>query len=280
MTRPSQLFCVISAAILCLALASCATTEHKQPVASVTNTKAVAASEPAALQNDGASKQKALAILHEALARCDTLKGYEILFHRQERRGLLPKLGAWEKIKVYYRKNPDSIKMVWLDPESEYESCLYVQGTNDDRVTVLPRKGFLGLPAAPMSVPPQMAVTMGKSLRPITEFGLAMMVHRTLTRLDAAERSGGAKVTYEGIAVVDPIGVKAHHIVILYPPGFGQSAKQDIYIDAQSGYPVGVTLWLPSGELHGTYLYEQPTLVVPSDEVFTSGLKEAAAPGQ
>jgi hypothetical protein len=207
-------------------------------------------------------------LMREVLARCEALPGYEIVFHRQERRGLFAKLADWEDIKVCYRRQPSSIKMAWLNPDSEYAEAVYIEGANDGKVTVLARKGLFGLPASPVSVAPELAVQMGKSLRPISDFGLAAMLRRTLRRIEQADQSGGATVTYEGQVPVEKLGTRAHHVVVCYPPGFGQTARQDLYINVETGYPDGTYLWLPSGDLMAAYLYEKPAVAVPSDDVF------------
>lgn len=262
----------VSAVLAASLLAGCTAGAKRSNIGSPEATNAHAATTaPACCSQSLATVppcNEAIAILQAALTRCDTLEGYEIVFHRQERRGLLNKLSDWEDMKVCYRKQPRAIKMTWLDPQSEYQECIYVEGVNDGKVTVLPRKGLFGLPATPLSVPPEMAVTMGKALRPITEFGLASLLRHTLDRMEEAKSAGGATVTYEGTADVEKIGAKAQHVVICYPPGFGRSGKQDIYIDAETGYPAGSYQWLPNGDLLAAYLYEKPTLTVPKDDIF------------
>ncbi len=243
-------------------LAGCtAGMKHGQPDADIS----AAATRAAASQ---AAATKAISLIKDAYARSQSLQGYEIIFHRRERRGLLDRLSDWENIKVFYRKQPTSIKMTWLDPQSEYKDCVYVAGVNDDKVTVMPRKGLFGMAPAALSVAPEMAVTFGKSLRPITEFGLAFMVRRTLERIEEAKRDGGAKVTYAGITRLEKTGIKAHHIVVIYPAGFGQSGKQDLYIDAQTGYPAGSYLWRDNGQLLAAYLYEKPKTEMPAESLF------------
>ncbi len=199
-------------------------------------------------------------LMRDSLARCEALGGYEIVFHRQERRGLLAKLGDWEDIRVCFRKQPRSVKMAWVNPESEYVEAAYVEGVNDGKVTVLARKGLFGLPASPISVPPEMAVQMGKSLRPISDFGLAAMVRRTLVQVEEAGKLGGASVTYEGEVTLEGSRSRAHHVAIRYPEGLSATARQDLYINVETGYPVGVRLWQANGDLRAVYLYETPAV--------------------
>jgi hypothetical protein len=247
--------------LLLAALSGCST-GHKQANANPPQ-QAVASTQPAR-----PAAIDPMRLMQESLARCETLSGYEIVFHRQERRGLLGNLAEWEDIQVRYRKQPNSIKMVWLNADSEYAESVYVDGVNEGKVTVLPRKGLFGLPASPISVPPEMAVTMGKSLRPISDFGLAAILRRTLARIEEARQCGGATVTYEGVASVERLGTRAHHVVVCYPPGFPPTARQDLYINVETGYPDGTYLWLSSGDLRAAYLYEKPVVAIQADEMF------------
>jgi hypothetical protein len=218
-------------------------------------------------------------LMREAMARCEVLPGYEIVFHRQERRGLLARLAEWEDIKVCYRRQPSSIKMAWLNPDSEYAEALYIEGANDGKVTVLARKGLFGLPASPISVAPELAVQMGKSLRPISDFGLAAMLRGTLSRIEEARQSGGATVTYEGVVPLEKLGSRAHHIRIRYPEGFGQAPRQDLYINVETGYPDGTYLWLPNDDLMAAYLYEKPVIAVQNDDAFLLARTKAVVKG-
>ena len=192
----------------------------------------------------------------------------------------MQKLSGWEDLRVYYRRRPHAIKMTWLNEDSEYREIVYIEGVDDGKVTAVPREGLLGLPPAPIKVPPDEAVKWGKSLRPITDFGLAAMVRRTLAQVEKALEAGGAKVSYQGQVTVDRLGTRAHHVAIVYPDGLSRTAKQDLYIDVETGYPCGACLWLANGESLATYLYEKPTLVVPASEMFVvSSGKELAKKG-
>jgi len=209
-----------------------------------------------------------LTYLERVLARCESLNAYEVVFHRRERRGLFNQLSEWERMKVYFRAKPLAVKMVWLDEGSEYAEAVYREDANDGKVLVLPRRGLFGLPPRVGAYPPVEAVRWGKSLRPITHFGLASMMRRTLEKIREARSRGGAVVLYRGRARLSRTGRVVHHFEIKYPKGFTRAARQDLYIDAETSLPAGTELWLPDGNLLAAYFYEPPVVRNLPDEVF------------
>lgn len=206
-------------------------------------------------------------ILQDSLARCKSLDGYEILFHVRERTGIWGKMSEWARIQVYYRRDPQAIKMVWLEGQS-YSEALYVDGRNDNRLIVMPKRGMLGLPPKPVSIAPQTAVTMGKTLRPITDFGLAELIRVSLREIERAASVGGAQVTYGGMDAPPDLPDRGHRVTITWPEGFADAARQDIYISPQTGYPVAAYFWEPDGDLLAAYLYGEPHPPAPPMSVF------------
>ncbi len=202
-------------------------------------------------------------LLQQTLHRCQALKGYTIIFYRRERRGALDKLSMWEHIRVDYRKDPKAIKMTWLNRDSEYAQALYIEGRHANKMEVLPRHGFLGLPAHPLWVDPRQAVAFGKSLRPITDFGLAESIDLTLTKIRQADHVGIAHIRYAGQANPPDLDEPAEHIAIVYPKDFGPASRQDLYISRKTGYPVAVYLWQDDNKLLAAYLYGPPQTPAP-----------------
>lgn len=210
-------------------------------------------------------------ILRKALDRCDALDGYRIRFSLRERRGLFHTLSRWEHLQVDYRKDPTAIKMVWLDPHSEYARVLYVQGRNNGEMEVLPRHGFLGFSPHPIWTDPSTPVDMGKSFWPITDFGLAKLLRITLQEVQRARQDGQVSVTYAGQSSPPDLNEPSDHIVIRYPPGFGRAARQDLYISRRTGYPVAVYFREADNQLVAAYLYGPPELPAPPMSEFRLG---------
>lgn len=207
-------------------------------------------------------------LLEQSLARCDALGGYEVMFYARERTGRFGGLSEWHQIKAYFRKSPAAIKWVWLNSDSEYTQAIYTQGINHDKVMLLPRHGFFGMSPHPIAIAPQTAVTLGKTLWPITDFGMANLIRLTLGKIQQADRLGGAKIIYAGMDAPPDMQEAATHIIILYPKGLAEANRQDIYINEQTGYPVASYLWKPGGDLLAAYLYGEPQSPAPPAGVF------------
>src|SRR5262249_40365988 len=129
---------------------------------------------------------------------------------------------------------------------------------------------------------PQDAVTFQKARNPITDFGLARMVERTLKRLAHAETLGGAKLEYVGVEPAGKSNRPAHRFSMHFPPADPFPNKDmDFYVDVETGLPSGVYMRLPNGKLDAMYLYEDvDTKVALSDADFeiNSPLTASRAP--
>ncbi len=207
-----------------------------------------------------------IAFLQAVESRAAALRQYRVTFVRQERLGVVPSLQPVERMTTWFRAEPFSVKFEWQGDDSEFREAAWVDGQHDGKVLLLRRHGLLGFKPGIERHDPQAAVTFGKSRNPITDFGLYRMIHRTLLRIDGAKRFGGADVRYVGTSELE--GVQAHHFEIAYPKEDEfPNKRQDLYIEAASGLPVGVYLWLPNGDLDAMYLYlERQALDAPLDE--------------
>lgn len=211
-----------------------------------------------------------IAYLREAESRAAKLTEYCATFVRQERLGLIPALAREERIASSFKTDPVSVKFAWENPSSEFREALYVAGQDNGRVALLRRKGLLGLRPSIERYDPGLAVTFGKSRNSITDFGLYRMIHRTLRRYANAAQHGGATIRYIGLAVVE--GIPVNHFELTYPKDDPfPNKRQDLYIDAASGLPLGTRLWLPNNQLDALYYYLDvrvpPTPL--ADDVFT-----------
>lgn len=197
-----------------------------------------------------------IAYLRQLGERCQRLSQYRVTFHRQERLGLIPRLGPVEKIRAAFRQSPFSVKFEWDDPERDYFESVYVQGENDDKLIVRERHGMFKLPPQVRAVNVMDPVKWGKSRNPVTDFGFGRLMARTLKMFDDPEIAPSIKVRYEGLVQLDLIDRSVHHLRIDRPATRTvRYTRQDFYIDTETLLPAGTDLWLPSGELEAKYRY-------------------------
>ncbi len=200
--------------------------------------------------------------LRELAQRCNAIPRYRLIFYRQERLGLISKqLTGMEKIQATFRHDPFSVKFVWLSEDPDYWESFFVKGANDDKLVARERKGFSIFPAQVRRVNITDPVKWGRSLNPVTDFGLARLSERTLMPFDDPAVAPKMTVRYEGVARLDIIDRPAHHLVIERPPTPGYLfTRQDFYIDAETRLPAGTDLWLENGELGARYRYAEVDL--------------------
>jgi hypothetical protein len=149
--------------------------------------------------------------LEELSRRTESLDQYELTFYRQERSGVLrPKLGSLEEIHAKFRKEPFSVTFEWLSPDADYYDSVYIEGQNNNKQVVRERHGMLGLPPQTRVVNVMDPVTFGKSKGPITEFGLAQAMRKTLASFRDPELRDVVTIHYEGLVDLDPMGRPAY----------------------------------------------------------------------
>ena len=228
-------------------------------------------------------EQDPVGFLRDCLERSRQINQYTLLLYRQERLGLIPQLQPAEYIRVLYRAEPLSIKMIWIEPDdSEAVESLYVEGKHDNRLLILRRRGLLpGLPPTLWRTSLEDPVVWGKAKRKITEFGLTRMIERTLEVIDRADPQQAATVTYLGIKQLEQLDQAVHHLDIRYPPGSGaRHTRQDLFVGAETRLAAGTLLWLAGDVLDAAYLYSQLDLTArPRDEDFViDGAGDAPPP--
>ncbi len=191
-----------------------------------------------------------VAFFRESLAAARKIKSLTTIFERQERLGLIKQLRPIERIYTEYRDRPFSVRFTWVDENSEYKQCVFVEGANDGKVLLLPRRGLFGLPPSVGKYDPSLAVMFGKARNPITDFGPRRMIERTLDRIEKARPHGEVKIRLA--KAVNDIGVSkepCYHFEIRYPEGDEFTCKlHDFYISTRTKLPIATWLWLPDEE--------------------------------
>jgi hypothetical protein len=196
-----------------------------------------------------------LGYLRTVRARAAELEQYTILLTRSERRGVLKRLEGPERIQCWFRRDPFSVRLKWLDDHVKYGECVFVRGQNRDQVRFVPRNGFLGLPPAVVAVDVLVPVIWGEARNPLTDFGLENMLERTWRSIEAA--GGDVRVTYHGVAPLESSAVAAHHFTLEYPAEKFPQNIQELYIDPLTDLPVATKILCSDGRLDASYRYEE-----------------------
>lgn len=187
-----------------------------------------------------------VAFLHGCLAQTRELDAFTCHFQRQERLGLFKELRPQEDMRAEFRREPFSVRLTWNDEHSKYRQCVYVNGTNDDKVILMPRKGLFGLPPGEQRWPVDFAVKFQEARNPLSDFGPQRMMERILDRIEKAEAVGEVSIKLQGAAEIGPAKEPCFHLVIRYPRKDPFPNKlQDLYIHTQTRWPVATYLWLP-----------------------------------
>ncbi len=223
-------------------------------------------------------RQDPMGYLERVAERCRSLHEYTLTFIRQERRGLLPRLSPPEHIQCWFRRQPFSVRMKWLDTDIKYGESAYVEGQRDNKVRFVTRWWSPPLlpPPAVNRVDVQTPVIWGEAKRPMTDFGLERLMDRTL---DSLRRAGDEVVLrYEGLRALPGSDTTVHHIHIEYPAAKFPVPVQELYIDLETDLPAGTILKYASGEIDAAYFYRDVrTNVRLTDTDFLLEAERAAA---
>lgn len=197
-----------------------------------------------------------LAYLQRVRATCENLQQYRLVFVRRERRGigLLKSLQAPERIECWFRRSPFSIRMKWLDPRIKYGESTYVKGQDEDRLRFTPRPQLFNLPYRVYRVDPVTPVNWGECRYPVTEFGVEILMERTLATI--AADAAGTRVTYVGTDTAPGSTRLAHRIRIDYPRATNPAPVQELFIDAQNDIPLHTEMRFADGAIDTAYSYE------------------------
>jgi hypothetical protein len=220
----------------------------------------IANAPPAAIKTGERIAADPEAFLREVWSLAKALDAYEVNFYKQERLGLfVKKLQPAEHMRVKFRAQPFSVKMTMLNEDHEFAETLYVDGENDGKLRCRRRTGLLGGRPSIQDYPPDFAVKFGRSINPITDFGVARLMQRVLKTLDD-ERAADAEpeVVYLGIAELEHDALPVHHISLQYPQNADiPNLKVDLLFHVDSLLPAASYV-RPGGErLQGRYIYTQ-----------------------
>jgi hypothetical protein len=196
--------------------------------------------------------------MRQTADRVAKMEQYHVTFYRQERNGIPPQLGPMEEIQASLRKQPFSVKFAWESQDMPYFESVYVQGQNNNMLIVRERKGALPfLPPMVRIVDVMFPVKIGKSKNPITDFGFAQLMQRSLLPFDDPDIVKVMTIKYEGLVNVEPLNRPVYYLRIDRPRTKSiVYTRQDLYFDADTLLPAGTDLYLPGGVLDVRYRYK------------------------
>lgn len=193
--------------------------------------------------------------------KCAELRQYKLKFTRIERRGLLFRsLRGPEEIMCWFRREPYSIRMKWLDDDVKYGESTYVQGQQNDKVRFIARHGLFGLPPTLTKVHLNTPVIWGEARRPLTEWGLEKLLLQTLVSIEEVKPRGGAIIEYRGIVTLpDRADQPVHYLHMYYPRNPGRASIQELYFDVATDLPTATILRFSGKDekLDAAYFYDE-----------------------
>ena len=209
-----------------------------------------------------------MGVLQGVLARHRmTVEGYRCTFVKRER--IAGKLRDREVIACEFQEAPFAVRMRWLEGAGRAEATLFAAGENDDQVLIVPAgpaaKGalrFLG--KSYVARAPDSPEAREAARAPITQFGMANALRRTLAIWQTSKDRNELRVDYLGVTAVPALdGRRCHvfHRTAPAPEAEGVTESK-IYLDAETKLQVG-TVVRAGFDLVGEYFFRDVELNPP-----------------
>jgi len=196
-----------------------------------------------------------VAFLEKCLERYDRqdIQGYRAILNKQER--IDGKLDPPEEIEIWYRAQPRSVFMHWLQGARGADSVLYVEGENGAKILVHP-SGLVGRIVKEVAIAPDSPEAHQAGRYSIKDFGLREGLARTVRQWKAACMKGELQVEYLGVKKVPETGDRPYYVLRrTFPKPQDGVTQATVFIDQQTWFPVGTVLRGEGGILIGEYIY-------------------------
>jgi hypothetical protein len=194
--------------------------------------------------------------LEKCLARYDRrhIRGYHAYLHKQER--INGKLDPPGEIEVWYRTQPHSVFLHWLQGAHGAESVLYVEGENGGKLLVHP-SGLAGRLVKDVAIDPDSPEARQSGRYSIRDFGLRETLARTVHQWSAASEQGELQVEYLGVKKVPEVGDRYCYTLrrTFQHPQSNGIVQAAVFLDQETWFQVGTVLRSEGGSLIGEYLY-------------------------
>ena len=158
---------------------------------------------------------------------------------------------------VKVRRQPYSVYLKWLGPNSKGREVVYVQGKFDNKMQVLTADGDIPfLPGGSrMSFGLDSALVKGKSRYPITSTGLGSLIERYGNMVTGIEEGSAREGTAKYLGKVKrpefetPVEAVLQTLPANADTGLPKGGERWWYFDATSGLPVLIVANDPNGEV-------------------------------
>lgn len=190
---------------------------------------------------------------------CQRYAGMDSYIFRLKRREVVNGRKQPEEIlQVKLRREPYSVYLKWLNPESKGRETVYVRGKYENKMQLVlaANDAFPFSPAGMRwSIAPDDPMARAKSRYPITETGFGPLIER-YGKMTAAVEKGDPRegtVKYLGLQARPEFAAKVEGVhQVLQPnsdPQLPKGGERWWYFDAASGLPALVIAHDPSGEV-------------------------------
>jgi hypothetical protein len=234
------------------------------PLAEVTD---VGARLPDEAQLKHLARTDPIAFLQACIVRYNRqVHGYRCILDKHER--LEGKLHDPEEIDVAFREEPFSVLFEWKKGAGKARRVLYVKGENKDQLLVKPY-GWRGSLLARFGDGLVQRDPLGVDARasgryPLTEFGIAVGMRRTLYAMERARKEKALHVQYLGVHKIKQLDDRPCYV--FRRTGYRQPEESDgiteltFYIDRETWLQTGSILKGKEGRLLGEFFFRKVEL--------------------
>lgn len=199
-----------------------------------------------AAETPGDDMETALSLMEESLEIIDTLHDYRAIFYKQER--INGKLFAEEKILMKWMA-PQYIYMRFEQGEQKGQELIYVEGRNDNLMTVSPG-GAMGMMT--LDIAPDSDMALKKNRHTVPEAGIGPNLSQSLSILETDRRDPAATVWVE---YTESVSFHNEECYLIRIHESSYAALSEVYIYRDTKLPAGFISYNVSGELFEAYRY-------------------------
>ena len=190
--------------------------------------------------------ETALSLMKESLEIIDTLHDYRAMFYKHER--INGKLFAEEKILMKWMA-PQYIYMRFEQGEQKGQELIYVEGRNDDLMTVSPG-GAMGVMT--LEIAPDSDMALKKNRHTVPEAGIGPNLSQALDTLDTDLRDPASTVWVE---YTESVSFHTEECYLIRIHESSYATLSEVYIYRDTKLPAGFISSDEGGELLESYRY-------------------------